>query len=343
MDFKIALSQIARGKASPVYLLHGARTFAMQVVDALRKDYVSPEWEDLNFSPVDGREGTAGDVVSLARTAPVGSGKRLVLVTDPSWLRSKRADPVILSYLKAPPDSSILVMFQEDRPNQQAFVKLVEDMGGLVDCSSGRGSVSELVKSRARDAGKDMTPDAVWALVGMIGEDADFADTEIDKIIDYSGDDPVIDVSHVEAVGFGHSEATVFDLVNAIVAGEVDKSIALAGSLGLRNEDPRQIMQTLAWQFRTMYRLKFLMSRDSSADAAAREAGLRPFQAKRFLSQSRGLSKKGIASCMEAILETGVALNSGLLDDSIAIETLIVRLRRCLAGGDGRPTSGRRR
>lgn len=342
MDYQAALSAIARGKTSPVYLLHGSRAFAMQIVDALRRAHVSPEWEGLNFALMDGGESKAGDVVSVARAAPVGSGKRLVFVTDPAWLRTQRVDPAIVSYLKAPPDSSILVFYQEEKPAQQV-VKLIEETGEVVDCSSRRGSVSELVKARAREAGKDVTPGAIWAICSMMSDNADFAESEIEKVIRYAGDDRVIDAGHVDAVGFGHSETTVFDLVNAVVAGDADKSMALARSLSLRNEDPHRIMQTLSWQFRTMYRLKFLLRRGMSEEEAARKAGLRPFQLKRLVPQVRRLPPKAIASCMEAILETGVAVNSGLLDESLAIETLIVRLRRCLAASEGRPTSGTRR
>ncbi|NPV72042.1 MAG: DNA polymerase III subunit delta [Firmicutes bacterium] len=346
MDAVRAIKSIEMGDVAPAYLLWGSRAFHARVVEVLRRCVVDRDWEDLNYSNMDGKT-SAAEVVGLARSAPFGSGKKLIVVSDPPYLRKGADDGVLQAYLKDPADWTILVFLLDEKPPQSAAVRSIDEAGGLVDCS-GRGSaVVEWVRSRVKDGGKAITPEALWAICEMSSGDADFLDTEVDKIITYAHDEPTITIAHVNEVGFGHSDARVFDLLDSIMDGDTSTSVSLAASLELAGEDLQRIMQTLAWHFRTLYRFKHLTRRGMGAREAAREAGIREFLIGKFSKQAGRLTNERIASCLEAILDTDVAVKSGLLHESGALDTLIVRLCKTLgrsaAGRDREPTSERRR
>jgi DNA polymerase-3 subunit delta len=327
----------ADAKAAPVYLVFGSKVLADELIESLRRSHVSPEWEAVNVSALDGDECSPREVVALARTAPIGAGKRLVVVSGVHWFKKgSKVDAVLEAYAERPSPSSIVVFYQEEAPARSPFVDAVARAGGLADCSSRKGAAARLARSAAAAAGKSITPEALERVCTASSGDADFVRTEMDKLIACAGDSPVIDVTHVDLVGFGHPQSSVFELAEAVASGDAGRSLRIASGLLRADEDPQRIMQALAWQFRVIYRLKYLASRGANEEEAARTAGLMPFVASRLARWARKMPEDRIASVLEAILETDVALKSGSAGARLALETLVVRTCRILSPNSGR-------
>lgn len=332
MDITAALEMIKQGKIAPAYVAWGSRAFGERLVQALRDRLVDPAWGEMNFAVLDGRGSPAADVVALARSAPFGPGKKLIVVSNPPYLR-KDEDGAIQGYLRDPAPWSVFVFLLDEKPPRSAPVRLVEEMGGLVDCTGRGSSVAQWVRSRAKANGKGITQDALWAICEMSSGDPDFIDTEIDKIVAYAHDSETITIDHVKQAGFGHSDARVFDLVDSIMKGDARASMTIAASLVLKGEDLQRTIQALAWHLRTLYRFKYLVRRGMSVREAAGEAGIHEFLFGKFSKEAAGLTAREIASSLEAILDIDVAVKSGLLGDGEALQVMIARLYRILTSG----------
>jgi DNA polymerase-3 subunit delta len=102
------------------------------------------------------------------------------------------------------------------------FLGLERDRYGKVN----RDSLINFILQRLRPAGKDIEPGARDMIVARAGDNLRMLQQEIDKLVLYSADHPIIRSKDVEAVVADNGEGWIFDLTRAV--GDRDGLSALA-------------------------------------------------------------------------------------------------------------------
>ena len=201
---------------------------------------------------------------------------------------------------------------------------------GLLDAAKAAGAVAWVcsqVKSEAektdfvvrefRSAGRQVTSDAVRALVEAVGQDLrELASACSQLMADTLPPDgrvqgaAAVDAAVVEQYYGGRVEATGFKVADAAIAGQTDEALALLRHALSSGVDPVPIVAVLAMGLRALAKVS-AMGNARPGDAA-RELSMAPWQIDKARRQLGGWSPVGLAAAIEAVAAADLAVKGGL-------------------------------
>ena len=300
--------------------------------EALVKGALEGERNGFNYQRFQAGESGA-DAIALARTQPMMVRKRVIVLRELERANVELLD-AILGYLEAPNPSTLLVLVGR---------KLPEAVGGS---DRGRKIENRLKKDNAvqRFAAKDVNPRA-WVseyvakagykldpraaelLVELVGANLGRLSTEADKAMAFLGKPGTIGISTIEEVGSVVAEAVIWDLTDALVAGNPDKALSTALRM-MEDAAPgegstHQMLGMVAWQLRRLLELQSALRAGGplpeswSRMPAAKVRTAREMLGKRPLDPAR---------TMEALVTANRNLNRSAAGDQRVFERLILTL-----------------
>ena len=113
--------------------------------------------------------------------------------------------------------------------------------------------------SALRRMGKRLSGENAARLVFTVGRDAALLRQEMDKLCAYLGEREEIAAEDIDQICTRSTECTVFQMVDAQVAGNNDTAFALLGDMLRSGEDRVGILAMLLRQYRILYHMRCLM------------------------------------------------------------------------------------
>ena len=199
---------------------------------------------------------------------------------------------------------------------------------GMLDAAKAAGAVAwvcspvktdaektDFVVREFRSGGRQVTPDAVRALVEAVGQDLRELASACSQLMadtrppgERAAD--AIDAAVVEQYYGGRVEATGFKVADAAIAGQSEAALALLRHALSSGVDPVPIVAVLAMGLRSLAKVS-AMGNARPADAA-RELAMAPWQVEKARRQLSGWSPMGLATAIEAVADADLAVKGGL-------------------------------
>ncbi len=314
------VDSLKTGKAAPVYLFCGEESFLQErALKKIREILLDPARSEFNEEIVDGDEVTAGDIVSLARTFPFMSTKRLLVVKNAKGSLSK-GEPVLVEYFGNPAPFTCLVFVMEGKPDKRRKIyKELIKAGRLVDFKPlGRNDILQWLAHEARLAGKRLDIKAGNELLARVGTSLNVLENELGKILNYAGTKEKITVREVRSVVSSGLESNIFDMVDAMGEGDYPEALRRIKDLLLNKEPPQVIISLIARQFRLILAI--------AQPGGEKRLKLHPYVARKIKSQSKNFNHKTVRYALQELLEIDVAIKSGKQDFYPAIETMMMKI-----------------
>ena len=127
---------IQAGSLPGLILLYGPESyFVEQGLQLIRDAVVSPENRDFNLTQYHGKDFKPGEVVEQARTFPVFSERRLVIIKN---LNDASADQLegLLTYLDEPVLETVLLLTADKIDARRKFYQILKKSGKVYDTFS---------------------------------------------------------------------------------------------------------------------------------------------------------------------------------------------------------------
>lgn len=270
------------------------------------------------------------DALATARTLPMMADRRLVVVRH---IQEASNDFFVglLAYLEDPSPSTTLVLSAPEFPKvvkgskrwSTKVRKAVDKAGGFALDPKAKTDPAKFAMSRAKRAGKSMTPGAARLLVESVGENIGPIEMEVAKLVDFVGDAEAIDESHVGQVTALVAEAVVFDLTHALVSRDRNATLANLQRLLSDGQDPRYLLAMITWKMRGVALAAEAMAEGVPDNAISKAAGLRFDEYRRLkpaLKSGVGASDAIVARLAKANLD----MNSHRAGDRRILERLVI-------------------
>lgn len=179
------------------------------------------------------------------------------------------------------------------------------------------------IRHRVAEAGSSIRPQAVAQLGELVGGDLWAMAGEIEKLVLHAGDEP-IDERDVAALVSNTRETTIFQVVDAVLAGNASRSLPLVNRLRRSGADASYVLTMLGRQLRlVLLGQELLAGRVPQAEMKDR-LGLRAdFAARAVVEQARRYSPATIAGMYRSVLDADLAIKRGEMDEHLAVETLV--------------------
>jgi DNA polymerase III subunit delta len=316
---------------------------------------------------VDAGDVPVQDIITRCETLPFFGAHRVVVVRRAEKLRAADQD-ALAAYLErgAPPSVLIVQAAKLDRRPRRADPeadgsedggvargdpgKRPPSLGRKIEKKPNKGpnlftvlnrlgqvepcdplkpwEVSRWIRGRAQKVGKALAPDAIDLLALLVGGSLRELASEIDKLVAYAGDRPMITAQDVRAITSHVAEAEVFALMDAVGHQQAGRALKLLRAVLAKEPSPLLVLFMLGDQIRTIRKAGVLMDRGASADEARGVLGGRSwlYERGKLQPQVAKFARMDIDRVLRLLLEADTEIKTGVKSPRLALETLIVGL-----------------
>jgi len=247
--------KINKNEISPVYIFFGNQIFLMEKALELLKKQILKETIEFNYSLFYGDSDGATEIIDTAKTYPMFSKRRLVVVKNVEKFPANELK-ILYKYLSFPLRSTCLVLlFMDDKkPKLKDNENIV-----LVDFTVDIGDTTSAIRQIANSLGHTITREAALALTSVVGENLLDINNEIEKLAIYIGEKKTIEVSDVERITEKIHSEDIFQIFTSVAKKDKGKTLKSLLELELSNEDPLAILNLLSRRFRLVWKAKELI------------------------------------------------------------------------------------
>jgi DNA polymerase-3 subunit delta len=322
------------------YVFDGQDAFSQgEQITSLIASMGDPAAHDLNTIVLDGRTTTLNEIRHHCDTMPFLSDRRLVLIRGLLERLEKKASRTegqfledLVDYLPTMPDTARLFFLES-----KALSKRHPILKLAASCESGHVKTFEVpkgsdlarwVRAKVKQARAEIEPRAVQVLCGFVGDDLYLLYNEIEKLAAYTNGQRAITVEDVQLLTPHARQASIFDMVDALGQRNARTASRIYHTLLDAGDHPLALMAMITRQFRLLIQVKDLAPELRTHQAIARALGQNPYPIKKILAQSRNFHFGQLHSIYHKLLDTDIAIKTGRIEPTLALDTLIVDISR---------------
>ena len=235
MNFSEFRNSIANPET--VYLLVNAQDYLKNKVYGLCQKQVKRDARSFDWSVFDLDTDSVSKLLNVARTLPWMSRKR--------WVYAKNVDPFIKElskYLANPSERTTLVLEVKRKPRPWSKFTTIELPGGTHPIN--------WVIATAKREGYEIDFEVAEALVGLVGEDYQQLNLELEKQFLFELETRKITMDSVLEMTLQVREHDVFMLINALSKGKTASALRVLERLLSSGTTVPQIVSILYWNFK---------------------------------------------------------------------------------------------
>jgi DNA polymerase-3 subunit delta len=179
---------------------------------------------------------------------------------------------------------------------------------------------------RAKAAGASFAPGAFERLLALIdGAHTGEMAGEIDKLVTYAAGRPITQ-EDVEELVSGVREYMPWDLTDAVIEGRADKALAVLRATNLKDRPPIVLSAMLINQYRRLLLTQALLREGVGQSQIGAELRISGYPLQKAVEQASRYPAEALEAAYRRLLESDVAVKTGVLDADAALEVVIVTL-----------------
>ena len=275
---------------------------------------------------LDGKGVRPEDVAAATSTLTFTTGTRYVLVDGVEAWKAGELEPIERE-LAAMPPATVLVLVARGRAPAR-LAKAVERAGGEVReyAAPKAWELPRWTAERAREQGLRLDAEAAKALVGVAGPRPARIARELEKLALAAHPRSHLSSEEVEELATGEASPRAFDLGDAIVAADLERTLAIAEELVAREGRPAALLFPVVRRLREVQRAAELLDAGVPEQKVAGALKAPPWAAKRTVAQARGASRDGLERALCALADLELELRGqGELDEETALSLALAR------------------
>ena len=321
---------ITAGSIGNLYILHGEEVYLREYyLGKMKEALLTGGLDDFNFHTLGAKDFSIHKLRELVDAMPMMSERTLVVVSD--YDISKGDKEAMADLLSDLPDYVCLVfvydVIEYKADNRAKLAKIVKEKGRVVDFArQDQGDLTDWIARRFRALGHDISTDDARYLIFLCGDLMTGLISEIGKIGSYAKEKRVTR-RDIDAVATPQLDAVVFQLTDAIAAGDFDKAFSVLGDLLHMQEAPIKLLSILGRQIRQLYTARLAIENGKGAKWLMELWGLRSaYPAEKLVQSARKFS---LEWCRRAVLrceEIDLAMKSTGADAEELLTGLLLEL-----------------
>ncbi|MBN1779642.1 DNA polymerase III subunit delta [bacterium] len=326
-DFRSLLNQVNAGKIAPVYFFYGDEPYPVdKIVRLILQKVLDPATRDFNFDSFQGEEAEMDQVIAVARSFPMMSDRRAVLVKSLQKFTPSDRNK-LLDYVRSPLESSCLVLVADKADRRQKFWgELAANSLWVESKTLYENQAVEWVIQQARKYEAEISQDAARMMVQQVGCSLWNLAHEIEKLLTFAWGKKRLGREDVLMVVGLSREYNTWEFTDAVARRDTRESIRILVHLMDSKQSAVGIIMDLSRRMLILMRLKLLAEKRVPQDQAARQAGLRPYFARLFAEQSGLFTVEEIRQAVQSLYLADLAVKTGRLDPLMTLTLLVYEL-----------------
>lgn len=307
-----------------LYIFYGEEAYLKQLyLKNLLKALGAAEG-DMNYSYFTGKNVKDDDIVGICETMPFFADKRVVYLDGLNLFKEKHE--TLEEYSKRLPDHLVLIINEEAVDKRSKLYKTMSKEGYAAEFSAldEKALLEWAAKKLAKD-GKKIRKDTCEYLLSCTGNDLNYLNNELEKLIAYTSGRDVVTEDDIKAIVSPVVENKIFDLVSAVTNGNPKEAFIKYNDLITLKESPMKILFLLARAFDQMLHIKELQDEGMGASLIAESLKMNPYVVKKIAGGLRGYSKERLLEAVTDMVNAEADIKGGRLDERLSVELMIVK------------------
>ena len=341
------LNEMTKQKATPeiypIYFLYGPEDYLIEEeIQKLLNQTLSQKERGFNFHLFNGEEHSSQEIVQTARTLPMFSQHRFVLVREADRMVEEKIE-LLMEYIKKPSYSTCLALHGQTMGSWKKHRKEIEKTAKVIEHPRLRGQgLISWMKERMSEKGKSLSDEAANYLVEVVGDHLYDLDNALEKVFLTVGAKRKIELADVEEVTTEVKISTVFDLTDAIGHQNLEKALGILDKAlgskavffkkeeqGSKFADPIPfLLSMMAKQYWSMLVIKQMSSHRQDAGELAKELGTSPWNIKKLMDQGKSFSETSLREGILRCHQTDLAIKRSGGPKDLLMEKLVIDLCR---------------
>lgn len=312
------------GNLKKVYLLYGEEAYLKTLYKNKLKNAVIPPEDTMNLSVFEGKGIDAGEVISQAETMPFFADRRMILIENSGFFKS--ASPELAEYIPQMPQETCLVFVENEVDKRGKLYKAVKNTGRAVELKrQDERTLMNWVLSTLRREKKNITSATMELFLTRTGNDMEFIEKELEKLLCYTMGRDVITTEDVEKICTVRTENKIFEMINAIAEKKQKKALDLYYDLLALKEPPMRILYLITRQFNLLMQVKQMQAQGFDQNGIAEKLKMQSFIVRNYSRQARRFQTEELEKAVKDCVDTEESVKTGRMNDVMSVELLIVK------------------
>ena len=307
MNHTGVIKQLKSAEVKPIYLLHGAEPYYIDlIVDFAAKNILDEGERDFNQTIFYAKDTPPINVVDAAVRLPMMAERQVIIVKEAQEYKNSSQWEVFEKYFESPSSTTILIFafkYKKFDKRTKAF-KLLSKSATIFESEQIKDyKLPEWVKNYLKEKDYLITDKAVALICEHVGNDLERIANELEKLFILVPSGTQINEKHIEDhIGIS-KDFNVFELVNAVLEKEVQKAYQIVHYF---ESNPKAthitvVLANLHTLYQRLFKTHFLKTDDPRQIAS--KVGVHPFVAKQLLTHKRKHPPKKISQVFSVLRE----------------------------------------
>jgi DNA polymerase III delta subunit len=276
----------------------------------------------------DARASEPAEVVAALSALTFDPGTRYVLVDDVGAWKAAELAPLESILAEMPPDT-VLVAIARGKALKQ-LAKAVEKAGGEVReyPAPKPWELPKWILERGRELGLQVDQEAAKELVSLVGTSQQRLSRELEKLALAVHPSTSVVTADVEATAARDTSPQAYDLADALVAGDLRATLALAEQLESHGERPGRLVFPVVRRLREVHRAAALLDQGVPESKVGETLKAPPWLVKKTVARAKKADRAALerAICVFADLEIDMRGGGDVqLDEDTAFSLALAR------------------
>jgi len=307
-----------------IYLVYGDEQYFIdeKVNEILSKNSV---YEKIVY---DAYEDSLSKVIEELNISSLFSNDKIVVFKNCYFLTGTKGDiehntDELLSFFKNENDNIIILTASQQVDKRKKIVKELEKIAEVSICNKlNEKEIEKFIIDYCNKNGYKIDRDAINKFMDFVPNDIYSIVNELNKMFTYKDDDKKIAIEDIKKGTSKFLNSNIFDLIDAIVNKDIDKSLSLYDDLILLNEEEIKLIVILANQFRLIYQIKEMYSKGYSELDISKNLAVHPYRIK--LLNSKRITSKEALGYLGRLAKLDQDIKMGLIDKEVGFERFML-------------------
>ena len=310
----------------PVYLISGDDDAKIDAWRARVRSRAEAEQGPGGLETFDARESEPGEVAASLAALTFSTGTRYLLVEDAGAWKAGQLGP-LTGALKDLPPETVLVLVVRGKPVKQ-LAEAVEAAGGEARDYAGPKpwELPRWVVAKAQEDGLQLDQDTAKELVALVGGGPQRLAREIEKLALALHPSTHVSPEDVAALSAGDGAPPAYELADALIAGDLARTLAIAEELEAHGERPGRLVYGIARRLREVHRAASLLEAGMPEQKAAEALKAPPWLAKKTVAKAKKADRRALERALALFADFEIeARGGGDLDEDTAFSLALSR------------------
>ena len=338
MSVDILKSDIKEKSFRKVYFIYGEELYLKRFyVETLINTVLFDDPQKTDLFKADGKRLALEDFHGQLESFPFISEKKVITLYDTPLSSS------IINYLLENPqnlnEDTVIILVNETEKydsrtkEYKSFLSFIKQNGLDINVSSLEDRTKQKwVVQCFKKKNKEISQNSLLYFLENIDNDMYILGNEIEKLSAYAADRNEITIKDIDATCVKTVEARGYELTNAMLDGNLEKSYILCDKLFEMNTNENQLLGAIFSYICSLYKIVQMQKEGMSISEISKNTGMKDYALKKQIEKLIRISEKSLCIMIEKCTEADLSAKGSSIDGKLIVTKLITECVNTVKG-----------